>query len=370
MFGRLKSTFVVLPRMRNRTFVYWICQVTCWGLFSLGNVLMAVILGEATSLRFFFISAGVVVLGISVTHIYRYFIHRWRWKEKTIPSLLWRMPLAALACGLILTILQFTVFDLANGRMPLFEQFSIRKFFETDIAFSVLILIWNFIYFTIAQFENYKREEIKNLELLAAKTEIELNSIKAQMNPHFMFNSMNSIRALVDENPDKAKGAITMLSGILRNNLSLGKNQVVPMRDELDLIDKYLSLEKIRFEERLHVEYRIDPATLGCEIPPFMVQTIVENAVKHGISRLKDGGTIVLQTTLNNDESFTIRVSNTGTWSNQNTGTQIGLANTHKRLDLIYRNRASFSIGAEGENIVAVLKIPISSKNENENTAR
>jgi LytS/YehU family sensor histidine kinase len=217
--------------------------------------------------------------------------------------------------------------------------------------------LWGIIYFAVKFFQNFKQSEIRNLELRAAKTEIELNSFKAQMNPHFMFNSLNSIRALIDENPKKAKEAITLLSGILRNTLMLGKKQLVPFNEELDLVKKYLSIEKIRFEERLLIEYSIDDKSSSRTIPPFMMQTIVENGIKHGISRLKDGGYIKIKAQVDSS-FFTISIVNSGKFGSEN-DTGIGLSNTRKRLELIYNGRASFEIEGNNGDVTATLKLPI-----------
>jgi len=357
-FGKeCESTFVLKP-MHNRLKIYWRCQFIGWGLFTLGNVLNAYARQEMSGADYLFSSISIIVTGISVTHIYRYFIHGWGWKQKTIPSLVLRILAASFVCGMFIILLNIALGDLRLGRIPFYESFSLSKFVESGLVFIFLSLLWSFIYFAIAQFQNYKKEEIKNLELHAAKTEIEMNNFKAQVNPHFMFNCMNSIRALVDENPDKAKQAITLLSGMLRNNFLLGKKPTVALREELELVEKYLSLEKIRFEERLHVELQIDPATLSFEIPPFMLQTVVENAVKHGISKRKEGGIVLIRASVEAKEHFSIRVSNSGTWSHNSNGTGIGLLNTRKRLELIFGNQASFTIGQEEDNVVANFLIP------------
>lgn len=231
---------------------------------------------------------------------------------------------------------------------------------------SVLFLVWSILYFAVITFRNWKNEEFKNLELRAAKTEIELNSFRAQMNPHFMFNSLNSVRALIDENPEKAKHAVTLLSGILRNNLLLGRKQMVPLKEELDLVEKYLSLERVRFEERLQVEYNIHPSTMNCVLPPFMLQTIVENAIKHGISRRMRGGFIRLDAKLENSKLH-IAVTNSGKLISANTTSGIGIANTKKRMDLLFGEEADFRIESIDDTVVVTLIIPQTQNNAAKN---
>ena len=108
---------------------------------------------------------------------------------------------------------------------------------------------------------------------------LELNTIKAHINPHFIFNALNSIRALIDENPQRARNAITELSNILRSSMQTEKMETVPFERELNIVKDYLALENMRFEDRLKVEYDIDEDTLNQPVPPMMLQTLVENAI-------------------------------------------------------------------------------------------
>ncbi len=267
------------------------------------------------------------------------------------------MLISAVLMSAVFTAFNTSLTDLLGRQIPLVKSMISITFWLNLLNFSALFLLWEIIYFAVNVFENWKKEEILNLELRAAKTEIELNSLKSQMNPHFMFNSMNSIRALVDENPEKAKQAITMLSGILRNNLTLGRFQTVLLRDEIDLVDKYLSLEKIRFEERLNVTYDIAPSSLLCSLPPFVLQTIVENAVKHGISKRMQGGSILIASSLNNDELIVI-VRNSGAFIPENGQSGIGLSNTKSRLEMIYGGKAGLTIEARADEVIVNLSIP------------
>ena len=131
--------------------------------------------------------------------------------------------------------------------------------------------------------------------------EIELNNLKSQLNPHFIFNALNSIRALVDENPSKSKQAINQLSNILRNSLASDKKGLTKFEDELKIVKDYLGLESIRFEERLKTEFEIHPDSQKFLVPPLMIQTLVENGIKHGISKLTPGGVIQLKTFVDNN---------------------------------------------------------------------
>lgn len=173
-----------------------------------------------------------------------------------------------------------------------------------------------------------------------------------------MFNSLNSIRALIDENPQKAKIAITQLSTILRNTLMMHKNKFITIEDELVLVKDYLELEHIRFEERLNFKFNIDPDTLKLNIPPMIIQTLVENGIKHGISKYAEGGSISI-ITFKSESGFEIEIINTGQLVNQSkSDSGFGLENTINRLELLHGKKASFSLkNLDDKNVVSKIII-------------
>ena len=188
---------------------------------------------------------------------------------------------------------------------------SFADFFADTVSLFVVLCIWTIIYLSNHFIRKSRLEEIKNLQLQSSQTEIELQHLKTQLNPHFLFNALNSIRALVDMDPVLAKKSITQLSGVLRNSLLFDKRSTITIAEECHFIDDYLSLEKIRFEDRLEVKWEIDETLKSKTIPPLLLQTQVENAVKHGISAQKAGGTIRIRIQpLEN--SFCLEIRNTG----------------------------------------------------------
>ena len=187
----------------------------------------------------------------------------------------------------------------------------------------------------------------------AAAKEIELNNLRSQLNPHFIFNALNSIRALVDEDPKKSKNAITQLSNILRNSLMVDRKRLIPFKEELETVKDYLGLESVRYEERLKTRFDLDPKAEDYLIPPLMIQTLVENAIKHGISTLRQGGEVAIKSFINN-ESLVIQIRNAGQYENGKNKVRegYGLVNTRKRLELIYGNQSRFEIKNEDKNTV------------------
>ena len=174
--------------------------------------------------------------------------------------------------------------------------------------------------------------------------ELELQTIKAHINPHFIFNSLNSIRALVDENPQRARKAVTELSNILRSSLQSEKMETVTLEKELNIVKDYLALENMRFEDRLKIEYQIDEDTLDQPVPPMMLQTLVENAIKHGISKQISGGVVKVISDFKGDY-HELAVQNTGLLNGYRIGSEgFGLSSTSNRLSLLYGDKAIFEI--------------------------
>ena len=213
------------------------------------------------------------------------------------------------------------------------------------------VLFWNAIYFTYHFFQKSRKQEVSNLQLAASKRESELRNLRSQLNPHFLFNSLNSIRALVDIEPQKAKIAITSLSNLLRESLLLGKENLIPLSSELGVARHYLDLEKMRFEERLDIEWNLDESLNSFLIPPFSIQMMIENAIKHGISNLVDGGKVVVNTYQENDK-VVVEVRNSGTLKTvKDLG--VGIRNVQKRLKLQFGAGAKFNLVEVDQEVVA-----------------
>ena len=162
---------------------------------------------------------------------------------------------------------------------------------------------------------------------------------------------MNSIRALIDENPQKAKQAVTQLSNILRTTLLLGKKKHIPFAEEWRLVEDYVGIEHARYEERLQTDFNIEAGAAAFQVPPMLIQTLVENAIKHGISTVPGGGVLSVSGKVKNG-ALHIRVTNPGSLAKSGQpGTGFGLKNARQRLEILYGPLAKLTI-AEGNNLV------------------
>ncbi|MDQ6843026.1 MAG: histidine kinase [Bacteroidota bacterium] len=232
--------------------------------------------------------------------------------------------------------------------------------FWWDIIFTfILIALWLLLYMVWHYLERNRKDELDKLNLEKTVKELELNTIKSHINPHFIFNSLNSIRALVDENPQRARSAITELSNILRSSMQVEKMETVPLHKELDIVRDYLALEQMRFEERLKIEMDIDEETLEQPVPPMMLQTLVENAIKHGISKKIDGGTVKVISRFVNDH-FELVVQNSGMLEEVTFDEGFGLKSTRDRLKFLYKTNSEFQIqNINGNKVEAKISMPV-----------
>jgi sensor histidine kinase YesM len=311
------------------------------------------------------LSVGVLTLasGLLLTHFLRPVMARWKWKQLGQRSLIPRL----IAMAVVGSTLWYAVDSLWihgvvglpwNTRMPIVTAFILEVFYA-----SILLFGWLCLYFFYHLFERLNRSEIERFQLMTSVKEAELRALKSQVNPHFIFNSLNSLRALIDEDPARARQAVTQLANLLRYSLQSGLLETVPFEDELDVVNDYLALEQVRHEERLRLRLDIAPDALQLPIPPMLLQTLVENAVKYGISPRPEGGEIAI-VARNWGGALRIQVSNPGGIAKEgpSSSTGVGLHNAAERLRLIFGERATLRLRQDQpEQVVAEAVIPMPS---------
>lgn len=330
---------------------YWLFQAGGWGLFALINLFFAFSfdkLGTPGDRHIFF---GRMVLfvstGLILTHLMRYVIIGLNVLQKRLETQLFQFMLITLFFAIAASLLDnfmLMQFGLQNKTEREFKDNFLLLTLSGAFYFFLYFFIWNLIYFMYHFITKSQRQQLDTLKLEALVKELELKTIKAHINPHFIFNSLNGIRALIDEDPARARNSITELSNILRSSMQTDKLESVPLEKELSIVKDYLALENMRFEDRLKVEYDINEDTLDQPVPPMMLQTLVENAIKHGINKQIHGGTIKIVSDFNEDY-HELAVQNTGKLVNGNlSGEGFGLPSTLNRLSLLYGENARFSI--------------------------
>lgn len=327
---------------------YWWFQAGGWTLFLTINAAVLYISNKLTTpLIYWLIVAWFACTAL--TELLRLVVIRFHWLKlksiQAVPRVLLLVVLMSITMATLSSLYQMYV---SNTGEVLFE---FGTWIQEIISYSLAFIIWSIVYFLINTVENFRKAEIENLRWEALRTETELNRLKSQLNPHFMFNAMNVIRALVDENPVRSKDAITQLSGLLRNTLQYGKHKFISLGQELEVVRDYLSLESARMEERLRIKWEIGPGSETFEVPPLMLQTLVENCIKHGISKLPEGGTVLIKTSLS-EKGLKIFLENSGKYdSTIKPESGFGLKNSLERLELLYED-ASLTIKNSGNNSV------------------
>jgi two-component system, LytTR family, sensor kinase len=352
--------------MLNKAKIYWYCQLGGWLVFILIELVSYInVTGFSMGLLINALINWVVC--IFLTHFYRLIIIKANWLNLPLQKLIPRGVFMIILISVPLTILNvfldfYTVpnetenFDFNRA---LLEQIDFARLPIFFFNLSKYFFLWAIIYHFFLYWEKLLKTETDKFELQAVLKETQYNNLKTQLNPHFLFNSLNGIRTLVDLDPENAKEAITRLSSLLRGSLKMEKHKTVTLANELQTVNDYLAIEKIRFNERLNTHFDIDPETLNTHLPPMMLQTLVENGIKHGISNLKNGGTIYVKT-FNKNQNTIIQITNCGVYNPKHESAGLGIENTKERLRILFDDKAIFTIkNIENEKVLTEIIIPL-----------
>jgi len=342
--------------------LFHIVQIGGWLCYFFVIWLIQITLGKPPTQATYIVEFAEPILGYFITNLIRKRIIRRHLLDRSLSTQVLQLLYLTFIFSWLYSVLYMIVF-IATGYYKLDTVFSIINRWMVQWVFDfVLVLIWNLLYFSYHYVQKSNKDALAKSQLETTIKDLELNTIKAHINPHFIFNALNSIRALVDENPERARLAITELSNLLRSSMQAEKRKTTTLEEELKIVNDYLALESIRFESRLRVESNIDENLRSQAIPPMSLQTLVENAIKHGISKEINGGTIEIITFQQNNHCY-IEVKNTGK-INANYNTEgFGIKSTIGRLALLFGQNASFSLVQKSENqVTATMKIPLSNK--------
>jgi len=333
--------------------LYWSLQLAGWGsYFTLCATLMYLHDPRPSGpLAWVFIMLG----HLAAAHALRYGIRRWHWLDLSPAQLVAKLFIACIVLAFAVNLLLAPIPPLL-GLNSLAVQFSMFRMF---VPYSfVLFAVWCLVYVAFQYFFRYRDSEMNRLRLEASITEAELRALKAQVNPHFLFNCLNNLRALVAEDADKAREMLLRLSELLRYSLEAARLDKAPFEEELHIVEAYLALEKLQYEKRLSWRFNIAPSALPVLIPPMLLQQLVENAIKHGIAAATTGGEILISAT-NAKSGLELRVENTGTIK-ESGRKGFGIENVRQRLRLLCGSSASFDLQTVGEGrVAAIARIPL-----------
>jgi hypothetical protein len=354
---------------------YWLCQVLGWGFLAFAQTMTAI--GSevpAPTLRIALEVSLVNALALTYTHFLRNYMKRHSWQTLGVAALLPRVFAASVVGGLPIAILMRFMFiaTMWGGGTPEQQQemsdvagevgawlVSADPLFLRTLNWSATLTIWIVLYFSITSLRDRRLVELRQSELARALQVAELRLLKSQLNPHFLFNSLNSVRALIADDPGGAQKAVTQLARTLRYTLTAGQEEVVSLERELEIVADYLGLESLRLGERLHIERTISVEARVARIPVMLLQTIVENAIKHGIAELPQGGVLRISAEVR-EAMLLIEVENPRpATAVQGPSHGIGLRNAVERLRLLFGKAAGLDLDLSRADVaLARIRIP------------
>jgi hypothetical protein len=328
---------------------YWSYQLAGWLGYSAMGVAINLLNGAALS-PLLIVHVVLVVCSIGLTDRLRENIRRQRRDGRSISEL--RLFLAVRV--LLISVIQAAIviglnMTLTGGAWSMTATIA--------LWWGMLLATggWTVLY---VRFSERRRHVLRESHLRLGLREAELQALEAQINPHFLFNCLNSIRALVTIDPVRAQDMLTRLANVLRNSLRHERAHTVPLATELLAVSDYLALEAVRFEERLQARVVAPPEVRQCQVPPLVLQTLVENAIKHGIAHVPGQGILTVRGELDAG-LLRLIVENTGTLVESSESSRLGLANIRHRLQLLYGERASMRLEGADDRVTATVLIPV-----------
>lgn len=342
-----------VPTPRNSRW-YWLSQLGGWGLVAALNISFSLANPAETRNPLILISLWGGVSGLLLSHGWRRHLLR-----QAVFARGRALPLGRLVVGVfLLAALQVTSVACAFLVWPAHTGMDNLAWLPPALAFWLFMFAcWTVFYGSVMTARQAKRTEIEKLQLQIQVKDAELRALQAQVNPHFFFNSLNSIRALMYQDVPAAAQVVDRLADMMRYNLQMGRVETVPLTRELDAVRSYLAVEKVRFDERMTVVEQIDAGLDGMAVPALAIQTLVENAVKYGVEMRGQGCEIRISARRVGGK-VCIAVANQGVLQGKGPSTGIGLENTSRRLALLFDGKAGLELRQEADWVVARIRLP------------
>lgn len=336
---------------------FWTIQLVGWIVYLVViYITFLSIAAPENFLNLFYLKGFRALTGFFLTSvILRPLYHRFG-NRLSIGWLILLVLFSASLLGCVWTIVEFYYAYSMNPVLNL-ENYLARSP-RIALDYAMTLTAWSALYLGVKNWLGWQkeRENAMQANFLADKAQLEV--LRYQLNPHFLFNALNSIRASVDEDKNRAKQMITQLSEFLRHSLLSAEKKEISLREELDAVKNYLAIEKIRFEEKLEIEYEIEESAKDFKVPCLLLNPLVENAIKHGLQSSPKPLKIKISAKTEG-ETLKIEVVNTGKLNDlhNSNGTKIGLKNIRERLEKLYGKNCSFELKQDGDFVIAKIEI-------------
>jgi two-component system, LytTR family, sensor kinase len=366
--GSLRNSPAIYS-FRRRWFgtgTYWLLQGVGWGaVFLIGMVpvvfdplLSAGLLQAQLSFQLAYGLSGLILSHLLRVVVVNYLARLNSWGAFALGMLPWTLALAGLLSlsGVVVTLMLYARYpQISNPYVPGISFAEIAARLTIDLP---LMVIWGGFYLGIRAYRQTRMDSRERVKLKAALNEAELRTLKAQLDPHFLFNSLNSLRALISESDVRAREAVTRLADLLRSTLDASRLSEVSLSDEWSTTQNYLHIEHLRRGTRLRWRSHFEPDSLRCRLPPLVLQGLVENALKHGLDRREAGGEIDIRGRVHGNV-LELTVTNPGLLDPGTSGNGMGLANARSRLSLVFGPGASLQLSqGEADMVIAEVIVP------------
>ncbi|HEX8289071.1 MAG TPA: histidine kinase [Pyrinomonadaceae bacterium] len=343
---------------------FWQLQIGGWLVYlAMIYITFLTVAPEGALYRLFEIKVIRTIIGFVLTcamrPIYKHFTNRLSIQKTVLLALG-----VSIVFGMIWTGAEMTIADWRTDGYDVWANLARSP--RSALDYGMTLTAWSALYFGIKYWQQWQEErenillERENaLAAIALANQAQLEMLRYQLNPHFLFNSLNSLRASIDEDSARAKQMVTQLADFLRHSLQNGDCLKVSLADELEAAKNYLAIEKVRFEEKLQIFFDVEEAAKTFRVPCFLLNPLVENAVKHGF---KNGAAnpleIRIAARVQNNELF-LEVTNTGKLSQKSeaNGTRIGLKNVRERLSRLFQGKSDFRLYEDNGLVRAVVLI-------------
>lgn len=340
--------------MSNHKRTYWIFQVAGWALYCLIYIFFYLSIRVEPQPFFFEQLLTHVFIGFWLTHLMRLVIQKLQILRLTLKKQIIALTVLSLVFSFLIGI---SIVAIETTIRIQSENLGYFSFLNVSVRFAFsyfhFVLIWNLLYFTYHYVQKTREQDIEQAKLESILKELEITTLKAHINPQFLFNSLNSIRSLVADDPPRARSAITMLSNILRTSIQVDKAEKTLFEKELSIIKDYIALEQIRFADQLFVTYDIEEDTLDQPVPAMIIPPLVENAIKHSIDEEKKQGYIEIYSHYKEDLHY-FGIISSGKASSYQEQEATVLNEIRKRLYMLYGNKAILSVEDKDHDMIKV----------------
>lgn len=346
---------MLFAKLQKRLSPFWLAQTTGWLTYLVMiYVTFLTVVTPENFLPLFYLKLFRSLMGFCLTSFALRPIYRRLDEKLSIQPLVFSVLGLSITFGCLWAILEGFYYSLTEA------NFTVAKYLvlfpRVALDYTMTLVAWSAVYFGIKYWRAWQAEQETSLREAALANQAQLEMLRYQVNPHFLFNSLNSIRASIEDADAPARQMVTHLAEFLRHSLQPGAKNEVPLSEEINAAKNYLAIEKARFEERLNIAFEVDPAAENFSVPCYLLNPLVENAVKHGLNDSSNPLQIHVTVKIE-DNVLQLEVANTGSVCKRSQGIGIGLENVRTRLKKRFPGQSDFKLFEENGWVRARIQI-------------